>query len=320
MDVAKLSGVSTATVSRVINRSGGYSGETEQKIRKVIEDLQYEPNAIARELVGGKTRTIGVLHPSIGGRVTSQFLSGIEEIVHENNYTTIICNTANDGVRTMDYLQILKEKRVRGIIYMSGQLSEEYEQELHNLEIPIVLLSTIGSHYNIPFVKVDDYSAARDAVRMLIARGHSRIAMLSGSPADGVSGAPRLLGYKDALVEAGFPVEEELIRYGSFDFDSGRTGTLELLESRAFTAVFAASDEMAAGALSAAYERGIPVPEGLAVMGYDDSRLAFMTIPPLTTLHQPLEEMGRQAARMVLGLSPMVSVYAPYKITERGSV
>lgn len=182
-DVAQKANVSIATVSRVLNNLSGYSDKTKQKVNEAIKDLGYQPNAIARGLINKRTQTIGVMFPSVSGAFSSDLLKGIEELANDRNYSVMVCNTDQDGKRTLKYLQLLREKQVDGIIYSSEVLKKEYYDVLETMKIPVVLVSSQTEFASVPYVKVDDYQAAYDATLYLISKGHSKIAMISGNQA-----------------------------------------------------------------------------------------------------------------------------------------
>lgn len=324
-DVAKMAGVSVATVSRVLNNLPGYSEDTRLKVMQAVKELEYQPNAIARGLVNKRTETIGVLFPSVSSSFSSEILHGIEEVAHEHNYSVIVCNTAEDGKRTMKYLQVLREKRVDGIIFSSGVLKPEYYEAVQAMGVPLVLVATQSEFDGVPYVKVDDRQAAYDAAEYLIRRGHRRIGMIGGGEADRIAGKPRYDGFRQALRDHGIPLADAMVQDGGFTFEGGLRAAERLLEAAPeTTAVFAAADEMAIAVISAAAGRGIAVPEELSVIGYDNLKLAEMSNPPLTTVAQPLQEMGGLAARKLIaqldsGITAASEV-ALHTVIERGTV
>ncbi len=321
-DVAKQSGVSTATVSRIINGQSGYTAKTRQKVLEIIQEMGYKPNAIARGLVNKRTNTIGVLLPSLSSRLSSALLKGIENSAHQLDYSVIICDTESDGKRTIEYLDVLSEKQIDGIIITSEWLKDVYEETIAKMKIPVVLVLTTSSHLQIPYIKVDDYQASYQATEYLIGKGHKEIGMISGSKTDKLAGLPRIEGYKQALTDNSLTISENRITYGDFAYRSGMRCMEELLKKAPeITAVFAASDEMAVGALSCAYKKGVKVPDDLSIIGYDDTQEAEMAIPPLTTVHQPIYDMGKMAVEMLLNTKETVgSILMPHHIVERDSV
>lgn len=320
-DVAKKAGVSTATVSRIINNLSGYSEETRTRVEKAIKELGYKPNAVARGLAGGRTNTIGVLLPSLSSRFSSQLIHGIETRAHKLGYSVIICNTDSNGERTMEYLRILSEKRVEGILFASEWVTDEYGKYLKEMGIPVVLVSTYSNKFDFPYVRVDDRQAAYSATKYLIDCGHRKIGFISGRPEDPIAGLPRIEGYKNALSEAGIGIDDKLIVYGDFHFQSGVVAMEELMNrDNSITAVFSSSDEMALGALTYLHSKGIAVPKELSLVGYDDTQDALMSVPPLTTVHQPINEMGEKAVELLFERKSPNSVIMRHWIEERKSV
>jgi LacI family transcriptional regulator len=324
-DVAKKANVSVATVSRILNGLTGYSDKTKQKVLSAIEEMGYHPNAVARSLNIRRTQTIGVLFPAVSNEFSSALLHGIEEYAHSCNYSVLVCNTSVDGNRTMRYLQVLREKQVDGLLFVSETLQEEYIKALEPMRVPVVLVASETDDPRYPFVKVDDRKAAYDAACYLIGKGHTELAMISGTRGDPIAGTPRVEGYRQALLAHGLSFREERVAYGDFFYESGAAALETLLkQSKGITAVFAASDEMAVGAMNYASRHGIHVPEELSIIGYDNIRLAGMIHPPLTTVNQPLLELGQTAAGKLITMietgSTVPSRMIPHHIVERQTV
>lgn len=319
--VALHAGVSVATVSRIVNGLEGYSSETKLRVEESIAALGYHPNAIARGLVSRRTRTIGVLLPSVTNHFATPLLQGLEDAAHRAGYSVIVCNTESNGRRTMEYLRVLGEKQIDGLVFTSEWISDEYGATLEALRIPVVLVATASEEFPFPSVKVDDRKASHDAVKYLVSRGHRSIGLITGPVEDRIAGGPRINGWRDALAEAGLPHDERQIALGDFHFPSGRQAMAQLW-SRCpdLTAVFATSDEMAMGVLSFCHENHIVVPDQLSVVGYDDTRIAEMGIPPLSSVHQPVYAMGGRAAQMLFQKTGAQSVVFPHHIVERESV
>ncbi|WP_191562570.1 LacI family DNA-binding transcriptional regulator [Metabacillus idriensis] len=325
-DVAKKANVSIATVSRILNNQKGYSEKTKRKVLEAIEELDYHPNAIARGLINKKTSTIGVLFPALSSMLVTELLAGIEKAAHLHGSSVIVCHTESNGSKTMKYLQLLNEKRVDGIIFTSEVLKEEYYEFIQKMNIPLVLLSTESRAYSVPYVKVDDRHAAYSATQYLIKNGHTRIGMISGNRNDLIAGKTRIEGFKNALMDHGLPIQDSQIVYSEgFTFADGMEGLKKLRnQAPGVTAVFTASDEIAFGAISAAFQMGVKIPEDLSIIGYDNLKIAEMSIPPLTSLAQPFYEMGEKAARMIFdmmnGDQLVESRIMPHSIKERSSV
>jgi LacI family transcriptional regulator len=325
-DVARKANVSIATVSRILNNEKGYGEETRKKVLTVIQELGYQPNAIARGLINKKTQSIGVVFPYVSSMFSGEVLSGVEEAAYALDFSVVICNTDGQQKRTLRNIEMLAEKQVDSIIFVSDIVSKETAEFLLKTKIPVVLVSTMSSSYPFPYIKTDDRFAAFSAVNYLIQCGHQDIAMLSGPITDPIAGIPRVEGYKQALASAGLPFQEEnMLHMDGFEFEQGVEGyhLLKTLNSRC-TAVFTASDEMALGVISAAYQDQVNVPEQLSIIGYDNLKLAKMAVPPLTTVCQPLKEMGETAVKMLYDHlqtgKEINSIIIPHKILERESV
>lgn len=324
-DVSRKARVSVATVSRVLNNQPGYSEETRQRVLAAIEALGYQPNQVARGLVSRKTRTIGVMFPTVSSMFSAALLQGIEGEAHLRDYGVFVCNIGEHGNRFDRVIGMLAEKRVDGLLFVSEWLGESFAERLGELNIPVVLVSTGGPGSPFPYVKADDFRAAFQATTHLLEAGHRRIGMVSGPPEDAIAGGPRIEGYRHALRAYGLVPSDRDMAVGRFDFYSGLEAAEQLLDRAPdLTAVFAASDEMAAGVLACCYRRGIRVPDTLSVIGYDNLAVAEMTSPPLTTVAQPLEQMGRTAMEMLLAMldgAPVPdSVLMETTVVERDSV
>jgi LacI family transcriptional regulator len=309
-----------------LNNQVGYSEKTKEKVLRVIQELNYTPNAIARGLASNSSSTIGVLVPYIPTNIVSTILKGLETSAGDEGYSIIISNTGLDGERTAKCLDLMCEKRVDGIIIVSEPIQDEYYKIIENMKIPAMLVSTRSYKYDIPFVKVDDKKAAYDAVQYLINNNHRNIAMISGGENDLIAGKPRLEGYINALVENNININKNLIKYGDFSYSSGKHCMEELISKgkKKFTAVFAASDDMAIGALKVAYQNNIRVPKEISIMGYDNSQIAEMVTPSLTVISQPFERMGKMAARNLIKIIEkniiVNNTIVEHKIIERESV
>ncbi|MCZ8518303.1 MULTISPECIES: LacI family DNA-binding transcriptional regulator [Paenibacillus] len=324
-DVAKQSNVSVATVSRVLNGLTGYSDKTKQKVLNAIEEMGYQPNAIARSLSNKRTQTLGVMFPAVSDEFASAVLQGIEDFAHDQGYSVLVCNTAADGDRTLKYLQVLREKQVDGILFASEKLKDEYIAALEAMNVPMVLIASETHHPGIPYVKVDDRKAAYDATCYLIHQGHREIAMISGTKGDPIAGLPRIEGYRQALLDHRIAYREDRVAYGDFHFESGSDAMKSLLESAGnITAVFAASDGMAIGALNYALRQGISVPDKLSIIGYDNLKMSQMVIPSLTTVRQPLFELGMLASEKLITMieesGPVENTIVEHEIVERHTV
>jgi len=326
-DIAKKAETSIATVSRVLNNKEGFSEETRQKVLQAMEETGYESNAIARSLKKQKTNTIGVIIPNISSMLSNEILNGIEEYAHANDYNVIVSYTYSDPKKVMQTLKTFNEQRVDGILFTSDYLTAEYYQYIERMQAPVVLVATEAENHDLPFVKVNDVDASSAAVEYLIQKGHTEIGMLSGPPSDPMAGASRIKGYKQALASANLETTDSKIVYQTdFSFEEGKENFVRLMDAHPeITAIFAASDELAIGALKKAHEMEIAVPEDVSIIGYDNLLMAEMVWPGLTTLAQPLQQMGYEATEMLMDSiqtkeTSEKQVYIPYEIIERDTV
>ncbi|WP_314588084.1 LacI family DNA-binding transcriptional regulator [Paenibacillus terrigena] len=324
-DIARVAGVSTATVSRVINNLGGYNEETEKKVNAVAKALGYRKNENARSLVQKSTNTIGVIMPDVTTSFYGDIIRGIEDMSYEHGYSVILTHAGSSGSRILESLNLMGERRVDGLIIVSIELHDAAIDALTSLDIPFILLSTMTNRADTPYLKVDDYAAAYAAVEYLIANNHRVIGMAGANPNDPISGAPRILGYTQALRDHGIKVDLNLIKAGDFSFESGQAAMKSFLEDQApMTAVFCASDEAALGIISTCFEHGIGIPTDLSVVGYDNSKVSHMSIPPLTTVAQPLYDMGREGCSELMDAVQhkikIESKVIPHELVVRKSV
>ncbi|MBS7577949.1 MULTISPECIES: substrate-binding domain-containing protein [unclassified Enterococcus] len=324
-DIAKATGVSTATVSRVINHLGGYSKEVELKVLQIAKELGYRKNENAISLVKNTTKTIGVIMPDVATSFYGNIVNGIEDKAYDNGYSVILTHAGVEGKRLQESLNLMAERRVDGLIIFSLNLSVQDISTIDSLDIPLLLLSTKAENTKIPYIKVDDYSASYAAVQYLIKNGHTKIGLAGVNPGDPIAGKPRIQGYLTALEDHHIQADLNLIKQGDFSFESGKAAMTELIEqNQAITAVFCVSDETALGVLSVCYTRGFNVPNDISVVGYDNSSVSQMSIPPLTTIAQPFYDMGSIGCESLLIAiatgKKIDSQIIPFKLIERNSV
>ncbi|KQX48895.1 MULTISPECIES: LacI family DNA-binding transcriptional regulator [unclassified Paenibacillus] len=326
-DVAKMANVSISTVSRVMNNPDIVTRDKRDKILEAIERLNYTPNALARGLIHKRTQTLGVLIPDISNLFYAELIKGMEDAAHESGNNLIICNTDNNQDRRQSSLKVLSEKQIDGIIFTSEPIFPDSYEVFKQLGVPIVLAATHSLEYNIPSVKVNDEQAAFDAAEYLIHKGHHRIGMISGSMLDPISGLPRIQGFLRALRTHGIDLDpERCIEYGNYHFNDGYEAVRRLHKKfPEMTALFATSDERALGCISYFHEHKIKVPDEISVIGFDNTRIAGMCFPKLTTVAQPLYEMGelavRKLDRLINGESlEELRTYMAHWIVERETV
>jgi DNA-binding LacI/PurR family transcriptional regulator len=322
-DVARLAGVSTATVSRALNGTAPVALPTRAAIDDAIAQLGYRPNPIARSLVTRSTQTIALLLPDITNPFYAELVNGIQQLMLERDQSMLLCTTNGDPEQEARYLRLLRAKHVDGALVDGLGLAPERIAAFVEDGFPIVCLDRDIDFPTIPVVQVDNRLGARLATDHLVSLGHTRIAHVTG--ADAPISAERLAGYREALAAAGIEADPALVADGDFTEAGGHAAMRTLLESNArFTAVFCANDLSAMGALGSVLSSGRRVPHDLSLVGFDDVRLSPYTSPPLTTIHQPAAEMARYATELLLDLirgSPpatMRRLFAP-RLVVRGS-
>ncbi|MFB4159878.1 catabolite control protein A [Geomicrobium sp. JSM 1781026] len=299
-DVAAEAGVSMATVSRVVNGNPNVKPATRKKVLDAIEKLEYRPNAVARGLASKRTTTVGVIIPDISSIFFSELARGIEDIATMYKYNIILCNSDNNKEKEIHLVNTLLEKQVDGILFMGGEVTPEHAEHLNRSHVPVVLAATYHEDGDFPSVNIDYKQAAHDAISMLIEKGHTRIGMVSGSLEDPVNGYQKFKGYKDALASGGQTFDESLIAIADYTYDSAMEAVSQLLdEGDKPTAIFSATDEMALGVIHGLQDRGLSVPDDVEVVGFDNTRLATMVRPTLTTVVQPMYDIGAVSMRLL---------------------
>jgi LacI family transcriptional regulator len=303
-DVARIAGVSQALVSYVVNDTGTVSipEETRQRILNAVAELGYIPNSAARSLRTRKTLSIASLIPDITNPYYPAFERGIQDVADANGYDLIIYNTDGIAEKERRYVRSLRQRNVDGAVMTVFHLTPDDFRPLRDEGIAIVLLGPHDDAWiesGIDNLYVENIEAARTIVNHLIERGHRRIAMIAG-----VEATPprerRVIGYEQALAEHQIPLDPILIRGGDFNETGGYQGMKELLKLKPLpTAVFAANDLMAIGAMIALREAGLKVPADMAIVGFDDIPAAAVVDPPLTTMAQHPEALGIRASQML---------------------
>jgi DNA-binding LacI/PurR family transcriptional regulator len=301
-DIARAARVSHSTVSRALHDSPLVNPKTRARIRRIAEQQGYTPSAVARSLVTRRTNTIGVVVTSIADPFVGEVVSGIEEAVLANGYSLILTTCHANPEREMMAVRSLHERRVDGILVTASRVGALYLPMLEEIGVPIVLINNQHPGEFVFSVSIDSRTGARDAVRHLTALGHRRIAYI-GDQQGYQSDTERDAGYRDALAEAGIGFREEYMAKGDGRPESAYFAMSRLLELPGPpTAVFCYNDMQAFGAMRAARERGLSIPRDISIVGFDDLFLSSYSDPPLTTVHQPKPEMGRQSARLLLDL------------------
>lgn len=302
-DVARHANVSVTTVSHVVNGTRHVSDEGRARVQEAIRALGYVPSAIARSLKSNNTRTLGMLIPNSSNPYFAEIVHAVEDRAFGAGYNVILCNTNDEAHRQGSYLQVLAERRIDGLIVVSTGQDSTLPTQLAGLSVPTVLVDREIEIAEQPcdLVETAHMQGGQLATQHLLALGHRRIACISG-PAGLVPSEQRIAGWRAALAAAGCDHGDHLVWNGHFTSQGGYDAMHALLGAGATppTAVFVCNDLMAMGALCAAHERGLRVPESLSIVGFDDIELAAFTSPPLTTVAQPKQRIGTLAVDMLL--------------------
>jgi LacI family transcriptional regulator len=303
-DVAARSGVSTATVSRVLSGVVPARPATRDRVLAAVEELDYRPSGLARALKRDETRTIGLLITDIGNPFFPQIVRAVEDAAHARGLGVVLCNAADDPARELAYLDLLLERRVDGLIVASARTMRRHAARLAEVPMPVVLVNAAAPGARLPGITTAHRRGARMATAHLIGLGHRRIAHIT-APALQAAAAPlRLAGVTDALRSAGIDPQLLLVVEGDEHVEGGSRATdLLLSERKPPTAIACYNDLTAVGALRAIRSAGMHVPRDVSIVGFDDIELASWTDPPLTTIRQPTEAMGQWAvARLAAAL------------------
>ncbi|MDO4306169.1 MAG: LacI family DNA-binding transcriptional regulator [Eubacteriales bacterium] len=298
-DIAKRTGLGLATISSYFN-GGNVREKNRIKIEEAIEELHYEVNEVARGLKTNATKTIGVVIPELNNIFCSEIITGMEDVLRNHGYATIICDCRTDRKLEKEAVEFLSRKRVDGIVNMPVDVTGSHLAAFQKTGKPIVLIDRRIQGLECDSVLVDNRKAARDAVELLLENGHRNIGIIAG-PRDISTARERLEGYCKAHEQAGIPVQEALIYHGDYTIQSG-VRALEMLvqRNRDMTAVFVTNYEMTVGAVIGMNELGIRIPEQLSVIGFDNLPFARACSPKLTIVSQPTQEIGREVARIML--------------------
>ena len=300
-DVARLAGVSTSTVSHVINKNRFVSESIADKVNAAVEQLNYAPSALARSLKLNQTRTLGMLLTASSNPFYSEVVRGVERSCYERGYSLILCNTDGDAERMNRSLETLLQKRVDGLLIMCTENHRPSKDAISRYpSLPIVMMDWSPFEGSIDVIQDNALLGGEMATDYLIRHGYSRIACITG-PLDKTTAQERLNGYRQAMKKAGLEILPGYEVSSDFEFGGGLVAMEQLLMlPEPPHAVFASNDAMAVGVYQALYQRGLRVPDDVAVVGYDDIQLAQYLMPPLTTIHQPKDSLGELAVDALL--------------------
>jgi LacI family transcriptional regulator len=298
--VAERAGVSTTTVSHVINNTRVVSQEARERVLSVIQEMRYIPSAVARSLKNDRTHTLGMMIPNNSNPYFAELIQGIEDECFKLGYNIILCNSYDDPRKQVAYIRVLMEKRIDGLILVSSGSDPELTQLLADEAIPKVLVDRELTGVTADFIESDHEQGGFQATQYLLQLGHTNIACVTG-PANLLSSSDRVTGYRRALQQAGVAFNPDFLVHSDFTSQGGFTAFQQLLTlATRPTAIFATNDLMAIGGICAANQLHISVPEQLSVLGYDDIALASFSTPPLTTIAQPKYQIGVLTAQVLV--------------------
>ncbi|MDH2324892.1 ribose operon transcriptional repressor RbsR [Providencia rettgeri] len=300
-DVARLAGVSTSTVSHVINQNRYVSESITLRVKNAIEELNYAPSALARSLKMNRTNTIGMLLTTSNNPFYAEVVRGVERSCYECGYSLILCNTEGDLQRMNHSLETLLQKRVDGLLIMCTEVQGPSKDVFTRYpSVPTVMMDWSPFDSVGDVIQDNSFLGGEIATRYLIDSGFTRIACIAG-PQDKSPARARYQGFIQAMEQAKIEVNEDYIIFSDFEFAGGFESMNKLLElSTPPQAIFAGNDAMAVGAYQAIFQKGIKVPDDISIIGYDDIDLSPYMIPPLTTIHQPKDKLGKQAVDQLI--------------------
>ncbi len=300
IDVAREANVSYSTVSRVLNDYPHIKADKRQRVLDAIDRLGYVANQMARTLAGGQARVVGLLVPDLMTEYTAQILLGIDEELAISGYDLMLHTTHHERTKETEYTRTLTQGMTEGLLLLLPLNPDAYLQTLREQQFPYVVIDHQGFDDFSSTVTAANYRGAFEAVNYLIGLGHKRIGFIAGTEATS-SARERQEAYSAALAEVGISLDCALIAPGNFDQPGGFKAAQALLDlAQPPTAIFAANDVSALGAIEAARSRNLRIPEDLSIVGFDDIPRALYSYPPLTTVRQPLTEIGRLATRLLL--------------------
>ena len=319
-DIAKQAGVTPSTVSRVLNNADGYNEKTKTKVLEIAAKLHYQKNEAASNLVAKTSNLIGVIITDSKTSFAAPIIDSVEDTAYTNGIRILLAHCGSGDPKRLRFcLDLMAGQKVNGIISVAVQFDATNLKHLNAISIPLISLNVTGPQHT--SITIDDERAAYDGTTFLINRGYRHPALVGVARHNPQNGIQRITGYQKALQAANLPLIPDNIVEGDFSFEAGQQAAKKLLTgANRPDAIFAASDDAAAGVLSYAYEHSIKVPDELAVLGFDDSHVAKIVTPALTTVKQPFSEMGRMAVEKIMAHSTAENITVPYRIMERQSV
>lgn len=325
-DVARMSGVSISTVSRVINRSAYVTPEIRLTVEKVLAETGYRPNSLAKELQRRKTNTIGVMLPRIDLGTFAAMFDGIVHVLNENGYSVMLANTRDELDEELRYLDLFNEKRVDGILFFGTAENPAYRGAIAKLRVPVVIVGQSGRYLDCSSVLLDSFNAARAMVSYLIGQGHRRIGCIAAADHDVNVGIHRKLGYLAALEENGIAFDPALLVAGTFEYIYGERGAAALMAapSGAPTAIFTVTDRLAVAASGWLQRHGYRVPVDVSVACVDDPEMLAFCYPSITTMSFDYRLLGLRAGQLLIDCittsqQDIAEIVIPYTLQVRES-
>ncbi|MFT9846575.1 LacI family DNA-binding transcriptional regulator [Aneurinibacillus sp. REN35] len=300
-DIANYLNVSVSTVSRVVNGKGRVSKETQELILKTIKEMGYQPNEVARSLKRKKSNTLGVIVPDLTNNFYATVIKGIEKTAMENGFTVIVCNSDEDIEKEEEYVKLLLQKQISGLVIATVGGNPDLFTQYKDSGIPVVFVDNLpDTSENFDVVTIDNMRAAYDLVHHLIEKGHEEIAMITG-PQNQSTAVERFEGFKKCMSDYNLLLNENLLGIGTFKFDSGYNIMRDWLENgQRPTALFAANNFLLYGAIKAMTEKGLNIPEDIAVVCFDANDVTGLLKPQITSIIQPAFKIGSIAAEIIL--------------------
>lgn len=299
--VAREARVSMATVSRVVNGNPNVKPETRQKVLDVIKQLNYRPNAVARGLASKKTTTVGVVIPSITDPYFAELALGIDDVASMYKYNIILTNSDSDDAKILKVVRNLLAKQVDGIIFMGHDISDELRNEFDSTNTPVVVAGSIVNDKNLASVRIDYKAAAKEATEFLLKHDHQQVAYVTGSLDYSINSGDRLEGYKQALTDNNIAFDESLVRSTDGSYKAGYDQAKELI-AKGIKAAYVSDDSLAAGLLNGLTDAGVNVPADFEIVSSNDTTYAKLVRPMLTSVTQPLYDIGAISMRLLTKL------------------
>lgn len=322
-DVAREASVSMATVSRVVNGNPNVKPATRKKVLEVIDRLDYRPNAVARGLASKKTTTVGVIIPDVTNIYFSSLARGIDDVATMYKYNIILANSDGNSQKEIQVLNTLLAKQVDGVIFMSHQITDSIRTEFMRSKTPIVLAGSVAPDEQIGSVNIDYVAAIDEATSTLIRHGNKKIAFVTGNLNQPINGTYRLKGYKKALAKAKIPYDPSLVFETEYSYKAGEA-VWDRVKAAGATAAVIGDDELAIGLLNGAGDDEINIPNDFELITSNDSKLAEIARPKMSSITQPLYDIGAVAMRLLTKMMNKEdianqTILLPYGIVERGT-